>query len=556
MSRLKDNGGAALDLRLSSLQIPDNSQSGDTQRYEVYDDDEDVVEETQQQNGAVPALAAVSDFLCLDFHTNPPQLFRAAYLTQQGVNSRFGLLEFQRFMITSFSEHNATVGYWHKTSLTQSYYEEVTDIPLTFLYQTRDAVSVDPDTQFHDYDESLRKKAKEVLKQAQKDKHKEELKELRRQEMALEREQVAEQAKQRIDRKLEEQLREEKEKLAKETQARAALDVLILQLQAELQRVTREREEQRKEYEDKILALTADTAHQTLITQLNTQLENVIKANRLLEAQILDARTSTPKRNREKDPASDDPSTGGHSSGQKKKHKQYKSKKQQSPKQLHAQFPTEDGLVSEATPPLRSETPLRRTFTAVFDEHIVQWLTTCVKSLQQDRAYHEKIADDSLDNTGRLECSASMTRLQRDRAYLEKMADDSLHNTARLDYQASMTPAAFMSRWCFGGVEDKFVQYLVQKMPLEIMVKCSISDSYSVRVRVDAVDTTHAAFDKESGMNWRFLCTATVAGVSYQFATVPTQITGFFTEDQCFVKRRGIAHGDNEAVFSKWITQQ
>jgi hypothetical protein len=522
MSRQKDNGGAAFHLRLSSLQIPDDSQSGDTQRYQLYDDDEEIVEETQQE--IFPAVAAVSNFLCLDFHTNPPQLFRAAYLTPQGVNSRFGLLEFQRFMITSFSEHNATVGYWHKTSLTQSHYEEVTDIPLTFLWQTRDAVSVGPDTQFHDYDQSLRKKAQEVLKQAQKNKHNEELKEIRRQEMALEREQLAEHAKQRIDRKLEEQLREEKEKLAKETQERAALDVLILQLQAELQCVRREREEQRKEYEDKILALTADTAHKTLITQLNTQLENVIKANRLLEAQIVDARTSTPKRNREKDPASDDQSTGGQASGQKKKHKQYKSKKQQSPKQLHAQFPTEDGLVSEATPPLRSETPLRRTFTAVFDEHVVQWLTKCVKSLEQDRASHEKFADDSLEY--------------------------------RLDYKASMTPAAFMSRWCFGRVEDKFVQYLVQKMPLEIMVKCSISDSYSVRARVDAVDTTHAAFDMESGMNWRFVCTATVAGVSYQFATSSKHITGFFTEDQCFVKRRGIAHGDNEAVFTKWITQK
>ncbi len=516
----KHNGGAALNLGLSSLQMPDNSQSGETLPYEIFEDDhledDDLVEETQQEPVIAQAVAAVavseavSEFVCLDFHTNPPQLFRTAYLTQQGVNSRFGLLEFQRFMITSFSEDNATVGYWHKTSLTQSYYEEVTGIPLTFLYQTRDAVAVgDADTGFQDYDQSLRKKAKEVLKNAQKDKHNEELKELRRQQMALEREQIAEHAKQRIDRKLEEKLEEEKEKLAKELQARASLDVLIRQLQAELERVKCEREAQSIQYEEKILALTADTARETFITELKTQVEALKKTNGLLEQQILDARTSTPKKRREKDPASDDPSTGGQPSDQKKKHKKYKAtKQQQSPMQLH-----------EQAPPLCSLTPLRRTFTAVFDEHLVKWLSDCMKSLQQDRAFHLKMA-------------------------------------ARLDYKEKMTSAAFMSRWRFGGVEDKFVQYVVQKLPLEIMAKCSTTDSYSIRARVDQLDTTFTAFDKESGLNWRFVGTATVAGASYEFAILPKHITGFFTADQCFVKRRGIAHGDNEAVFTKWITQQ
>jgi hypothetical protein len=390
-----------------------------------------------------------------------------------------------------------------KTSLTQSSFEQVTDIPLKFLYQTRDAVSVEADTQHKDYDESLRKKAKQVLKEAQKEKKEAEKIELRREQMHLERQQIAAQLLQRKDRQLEEKLKEHEAKLAKETQERAALDVLILQLQAELERVKREREEQTKNYEEKILALTADTAHETLIRNLRTQVHNLLQANLQLEAQILDARNSTPKRSREKEPAIDDPSSQGQSSSQKKKHKEYKST-----------MPPPRPLLPSPEPISSPPTSLRRSFTSVFDQHVVDWLRQEKQSLEENQAAHEKFK-------------------------------------CRLDYEAKMTFEAFRGKWGFGGVQDKFVRYLMANLPVDVLVKCSISNGYSIRATAEALDTTFTSFDSETGLNWRFILTAQDISV----AVSHRQITGFF-KLQCFVRRHGNACGEDQVRFKEWITQQ
>jgi hypothetical protein len=157
------------------------------------------------------------------------------------------------------------------------------------------------------------------------------------------------------------------------------LDVVIRQLQAELERVKREREEQTKNYEEKILALTADTSHEILIRDFRSQVDNLMKANRQLETQLLDARNSTPKRSREKEPAIDDPSSEGQSSSQKKKHKEYKST-----------MPPPRPLLPSPEPISSPPTSLRRSFTSVFDQHVVDWLRAENNRLEENRAAHEK----------------------------------------------------------------------------------------------------------------------------------------------------------------------
>jgi len=103
----KDNLPGRTELTFSSFQMAENSQQlSETIPYAIpYSvlEEEDEIPETQSQpqQDQIPCAVAVTDFICLDFHTNPPQLFKVACLTEAGKTSEFAYLDFQTLLSTS-----------------------------------------------------------------------------------------------------------------------------------------------------------------------------------------------------------------------------------------------------------------------------------------------------------------------------------------------------------------------------------------------------------------------------------------------------------------------
>jgi len=502
-----DNLAGRTALTFSSFQMAENSQQlSETIPYAIpyslLEEEEEIPEtQSQLQHDQIPCAVAVTDFICLDFHTNPPQLFKVACLTEAGKSSEFAFLEFQRFMVISFNEQFATVSYLTKITLTQTVYKQIDNIPLTFLYQPMDAVLVEPSTQ-KDYDESLCKKAKQALDLAEKERKKAVLLNLRREELEVERQKVLEQIAARNDRKLqlEEKLQATSDKLAQQLEQRAELDVLICKLQRELETFKREREDQMRAYEEKIHALTVDSARDTLIADLRTQIQQLQEANRQMEAHVLDARNSMQQAERP-------------SSSQKKKQKLDKPTGSTAAPVAAPAAAAAPAAGSIASP------SIRRSFTHVFDSHVVDWLQQEEKSLKETVAFHDKFK-------------------------------------SRLDYGAEMTSAAFLAKWGYRCVQDKFAQYIMTNLPVNVLVKCTKSHCYSVEAKCIAVDTTFATFDKDTGLNWKFILQVTIAQKEYKIAVSHKQITGFF-ESEVFVKRHGTSNiAVGEMVFKDWLTQQ